>query len=50
MSVQSMVLAFEKSFFLQGMAFLAALPLLYFLRVRRDGAHEQCHAPIVQGE
>ena len=47
---QSMVLAFEKAFFLQGLVFLTALPLLYFLRVRRDGLPEQNHAPIVQGE
>jgi len=38
-SIQAMVLAFEKVFFLQGLAFLAALPLLYFLRVQRPGVH-----------
>jgi DHA2 family multidrug resistance protein len=32
-SAQAMVLAFEKSFFVQGIAFLAVLPLLFFLRV-----------------
>ena len=31
---QAMVIAFEKSFLLQGIAFLAILPLLYFLRSR----------------
>lgn len=32
-TVQGLVLAFEKSFLLQGMAFVAVLPLLFFLRV-----------------
>jgi DHA2 family multidrug resistance protein len=36
--VQATVLAFEKAFLLQGLAFLTALPLLYFLRVRRGPA------------
>jgi DHA2 family multidrug resistance protein len=33
--LQSMVLAFDKAFLLQGIAFVAVLPLLYFLRVPR---------------
>jgi DHA2 family multidrug resistance protein len=49
-SVQSMVLAFEKAFFSQGMAFVAALPLLYFLRVQRKGTHERGHAAMVESE
>lgn len=32
-TVQGLVLAFEKSFLLQGMAFIAVFPLLFFLRV-----------------
>ena len=32
---QAMVLAFEKAFLLQGIAFLAVLPILFFLRVDR---------------
>lgn len=32
-TAQGFVLAFEKSFLLQGMAFIAVLPLLFFLRV-----------------
>jgi DHA2 family multidrug resistance protein len=36
--VQATVLAFDKAFLLQGIAFLAALPLLYFLRVPRAKA------------
>ena len=36
--IQSMVLSFEKAFLVQGIAFLAALPLLYFLRVQRTKA------------
>ena len=36
---QAMVIAFDKSFLLQGILFLAILPLLYFLRVqKRPGA------------
>jgi hypothetical protein len=31
-----MVLAFEKTFLLQGVTFLAVLPLLYFLRVKQS--------------
>jgi DHA2 family multidrug resistance protein len=34
---QAMMLAFEKTFLLQGITFLAVLPLLYFLRVNREG-------------
>jgi DHA2 family multidrug resistance protein len=33
---QGMVLAFEKTFLLQGVTFLAVLPLLYFLRVKQS--------------
>jgi hypothetical protein len=43
-----MMLAFEKAFLLQAIAFLAVLPLLYFLRVQRRGAHERDHAPVVE--
>jgi hypothetical protein len=32
------VLAFEKTFLLQGIAFIAVLPLLFFLRVDRQKA------------
>jgi DHA2 family multidrug resistance protein len=35
---QGMVLAFEKSFFLQALVFIAVLPLLAFLRVNRENA------------
>ena len=35
---QGTVLAFEKTFLLQGAAFLAVLPLLFFLRVRGSAA------------
>ena len=34
-TLQATVLAFEKSFVLQGISFLAVLPLLFFLRVER---------------
>ncbi len=34
-TLQATVLAFEKSFLLQGISFLAVLPLLFFLRVER---------------
>ena len=49
-AVQSMVLAFEKSFLVQGIAFLAALPLLYFLRVTRTAARQREHGPILESE
>jgi DHA2 family multidrug resistance protein len=48
--VQSMVLAFDKVFFLQALTFLAALPLLYFLRVRRSWTDEQGPAPMMESE
>lgn len=38
---QGMVLGFEKTFLLQGVAFLGVLPLLYFLRV--GGGHKAEH-------
>jgi DHA2 family multidrug resistance protein len=44
-ALQSMVLAFEKAFLVQGIAFLAALPLLYFLRVRRPGSRDRDRGP-----
>ena len=47
-SLQSMMLAFEKAFFLQAIAFLAVLPLLYFLRVPRARNHERDHALVVE--
>lgn len=50
LSVQSMVLAFDKVFFLQALTFLAALPLLYFLRVRRNWTDEQGPAPMMESE
>lgn len=37
---QGTVLAFEKTFLLQGVVFLAVLPLLYFLRVGNSGKAE----------
>jgi len=40
-TVQSVVLAFEKSFLLQGIAFLAVLPLLFFLRANRTKPDSQ---------
>ena len=49
-TVQSLVLAFDKAFFLQGVAFLAALPMLYFLRVRRGGPPGPTRAPILETE
>lgn len=49
-AVQSMVLAFEKAFFAQALAFLAALPLLYFLRVPRAGAPEQGGLSMAEGQ
>ena len=47
-AAQGMVLAFEKSFLLQGIAFLAVLPLLFWLRVERHG-HDKAstHRPSV---
>lgn len=45
-TAQGLVLAFEKSFLLQGMAFVAVLPLLFFLRVdtkQRDSARTEAH-------
>jgi hypothetical protein len=43
-----MMLAFEKAFFLQAIAFLAVLPLLYFLRVPRARTHKRDHALVVE--
>ena len=37
-AVQGMVIAFEKAFFLQAVALMAVLPLLYFLRTERIGS------------
>jgi DHA2 family multidrug resistance protein len=39
-AAQGSVLGFEKTFLLQGVAFLVVLPLLFFLRVRRDAKAE----------
>jgi DHA2 family multidrug resistance protein len=49
-AIQSMVLAFEKSFLLQGIAFLAALPLLFFLRARRNEVQKGDPNPILETE
>ena len=43
-SLQGAVLGFEKTFLLQGVAFLVVLPLLFFLRV--GGAKEAAHVEI----
>jgi DHA2 family multidrug resistance protein len=40
---QSMVLAFEKVLLLTGVVFLCVLPLLYFLKVNRQGPNEKVH-------
>jgi MFS transporter, DHA2 family, multidrug resistance protein len=47
-TVQGLVLGFEKAFLLQGIAFLAVLPLLYFLRVNRttSGGAPQVHLAV----
>jgi DHA2 family multidrug resistance protein len=39
-SVQGLVLGFERTFLVQGIAFLGVLPLLFFLRVGRAGKAE----------
>jgi hypothetical protein len=44
-SRQGLVLGFEKTFFVQAAAFLAVLPLLYFLRV---GKRTKAAAPHVE--
>ncbi len=43
---QGAVLAFEKTFLLQGIAFLAVLPLLFFLRVDPKHANQTEHVEI----
>lgn len=50
MSAQAALLAFEKVFFLQGIIFLAALPLLYFLRVPRKQSRAPAHGPMLESE
>jgi MFS transporter, DHA2 family, multidrug resistance protein len=43
---QAAVLAFEKTFYLAGIVFLAVLPLLLFLKVNRGGAAGAAHAAL----
>jgi len=45
-AVQGTVLGFEKVFLLQGLAFLAVLPLLYFLRVGKRDAEGAPHVEL----
>jgi MFS transporter, DHA2 family, multidrug resistance protein len=45
-SQQAAVLAFEKTFFLSAIVFLAVLPLLLFLKVNRSGAAGAAHAAL----
>jgi DHA2 family multidrug resistance protein len=50
-ALQGMVLSFEKSFLLQALAFVAVLPLLFFLRVKRtdsDGSTSSEPAPHIE--
>jgi MFS transporter, DHA2 family, multidrug resistance protein len=47
---QAAVIAFDKSFFLQGILFLTALPLLFFLRVPKSDSKEKNNLPIISGE
>ncbi|MEO8702525.1 MAG: DHA2 family efflux MFS transporter permease subunit [Kofleriaceae bacterium] len=44
-ALQGTVIGFDKTFLLQTIAFLAVLPLLYFLRVRRD-KQEKAHVEL----
>jgi hypothetical protein len=43
---QAAVLAFEKTFLVSGIVFLAVLPLLLFLKVNRSGAAGAAHAAL----
>jgi DHA2 family multidrug resistance protein len=47
-ALQATVLAFEKSFMLQGISFLAVLPILFFLRVERSPTPQKVHVEAVE--